>query len=141
MRRRLLRLLAKVSLGTCDAHAPHHAAAKRIRRLGWSLRRACGGVCKNADGDGLLGRYETLYKENKAKYDEEMKTYKNSDSYKEFAAKEDSDASSGDEDEKPGKEKKKKAKKDPNAPKQAGSAYILFSQAERENVRTHDCSA
>ena len=87
VRRRLLRLLANVSsLGTFDAHAPHHAA-KRIRRLGWSLRRACGGVCKNADGDGLLGRYETLYKENKAKYDEEMKTYKNSDSYKEFAAK------------------------------------------------------
>ena len=28
-----------------------------------------------------------MYKENKAKYDEEMKTYKNSDSYKEFAAK------------------------------------------------------
>jgi hypothetical protein len=69
-----------------DAHAPHHAAI-RIRRLGWSLRRACGGAWKNADGDGLLGRYETLYKENKAKYDEEMKTYKNSDSYKEFAAK------------------------------------------------------
>ena len=86
MRRRLLCLLANVSLGTLDAHAPHHAA-KRIRRLGWSLRRACGGAWKNADGDGLLGRYETLYKENKAKYDEEMKTYKNSDSYKEFAAK------------------------------------------------------
>ena len=79
-----------------------------------------------------------MYKENKGKYDEEMKIYKNSDSYFEFAAKEDSDASSGDEDTKPGKEKKKKAKKDPNAPKQAGSAYILFSQAERENVRTPD---
>jgi hypothetical protein len=51
--------------------------------------------------------------------------------------KEDSDTSSADEDAKvpKGGKKKKKAHKDPNAPKQALTPYILFSQAERENVR------
>jgi hypothetical protein len=32
---------------------------------------------------------------------------------------------------------KPKRPKDPNAPKQPASAYILFTQAERENVRAH----
>ena len=84
---------------------------------------------KTADAE-TKAKYEALYKENKAKADEEMKAYKNSDSFKEFAAQEGSDASSDDEDGKGKSEKKaKKAKKDPNAPKQASSAYILFSQA------------
>ena len=51
-------------------------------------------------------------------------------------AKKDLDASSDDEDAKVPKDgKKKKANKDPNAPKQALTTFILFSQAERENVR------
>ena len=76
----------------------------------------------------MLGRYETLYKKNKAKADEEMKAYKNSEA--------DLNVSSDDEDAKVAKGKnKKKARKDPNAPKQAFTPNILFSQAERENVR------
>jgi len=39
----------------------------------------CGGVLDEADGGG---RYETLYKKNKAKADEEMKAYKNSEAGK-----------------------------------------------------------
>jgi hypothetical protein len=39
----------------------------------------CGGVLDEAD---VLGRYETLYKKNKAKADEEMKAYKNSEAGK-----------------------------------------------------------
>jgi hypothetical protein len=51
-------------------------------------------------------------------------------------AKKDLDASSDDEDATVPKEgKKKKATKDPNAHKQALTTFILFSQAERENVR------
>ena len=51
-------------------------------------------------------------------------------------AKKDLDVSSDDEDAKVAKGKnKKKAHKDPNAPKQAFTPNILFSQAERENVR------
>ena len=51
-------------------------------------------------------------------------------------AKKDLDASSDDEDATVPKDgKKKKANKDPNAPKQALTTFILFSQAERENVR------
>ena len=85
----------------------------------------CGGVLDEAD---VLGRYETLYKKNKAKADDEMKAYKNSEA--------DLNVSSDDEDAKVAKGKKnKKAHKDPNAPKPACTPYILFSQAERENVR------
>jgi hypothetical protein len=76
----------------------------------------------------VLGRYETLYKKNKAKADEEMKAYKNSEA--------DLNVSSDDEDAKVAKgKKKKKAHKYPNAPKPALTPNILFSQAERENVR------
>ena len=51
-------------------------------------------------------------------------------------AKKDLDASSDDEDAKVPKDgKKKRANKDSNAPKQALTAFNLFSQAERENVR------
>jgi hypothetical protein len=76
----------------------------------------------------LLGRYETLYKKNKAKADEEMKAYKNSEA--------DLNVSSDDEDAKVAKgKKKKKAHKFPDAPKPALTPNILFSQAERENVR------
>jgi hypothetical protein len=51
-------------------------------------------------------------------------------------AKKDLDASSDDEDATVPKDgKKKKANKDPNAPKQALTTFIIFSQAERENVR------
>ena len=42
---------------------------------------------KTADAE-TKAKYEALYKENKAKADEEMKAYKNSDSFKEFAAQE-----------------------------------------------------
>ena len=87
----------------------------------------CGGVLDEAD---VLGRYETLYKKNKAKADEEMKAYKNSEA--------DLNVSSDDEDAKVAKgkkKKKKKAHKFPDAPKPALTPNILFSQAERENVR------
>jgi hypothetical protein len=51
-------------------------------------------------------------------------------------AKKDLDASSDDEDATVPKDgKKKRANKDSNAPKQALTAFNLFSQAERENVR------
>ena len=85
----------------------------------------CGGVLDEADGGG---RYETLYKKNKAKADEEMKAYKNSEA--------DLNVSSDDEDAKVAKgKKKKKAHKYPDVPKPALTPNILFSQAERENVR------
>ena len=106
----------------------------------------CGGVLDEADGGG---RYETLYKKNKAKADEEMKAYKNSEAHSQTksGALEDigetggsdlqMDELSDEEEAKSGKEPKaKKAKKDPNAPKQPGTAYNLFCEAERTNVRT-----
>lgn len=37
--------------------------------------------------------------------------------------------------------KKKKSKKDPNAPKKALSAYFLFSQVERNNVKEENPGA
>ena len=49
----------------------------------------------------------------------------------------DGGASSDDDDR--GNAVKPKRPKDPNAPKQPASAYILFTQAERENVRCPSC--
>jgi hypothetical protein len=108
----------------------------------------CGGNLDEADdGGGLLGRYETLYKKNKAKVDEEMKAYKNSEAHSQTksGALEDIGKTGGsdlqmdepsDEEEAKSEPKAKKAKKDPNAPKQPGTVYNLFCEAERTNVRT-----
>ena len=68
------------------AHA-QGCAATPICELCATLKVAAGAVCGGVldeadDGGGLLGRYETLYKKNKAKADEEMKAYKNSEAGK-----------------------------------------------------------
>ena len=132
------------------AHA-QGCAATPICELCAMLKVAVGAVCRGvldeADGGGLLGRYETLYKKNKAKADEEIKAYKNSEAHSQTksGALEDIGKTGGsdlqmdepsDEEEAKSEPKAKKAKKDPNAPKQPGTGYNLFCEAERTNVRT-----
>ena len=91
-----------------------------------------------------------MYKKNKAKADEEMKAYKISEAHPQTksGALEDigktvgsdlqMDEPSDEEEAKSRRDepKAKKAKKDPNAPKQPGTVYNLFCEAERTNVRT-----
>ena len=104
---------------------PEATNAELFKRLGEKWREA--------DAD-TKARFEALYKANKATADEEMAKYASTLGPVESTA---SSAKS------PGasETRAKKAPSDPNAPKRGGSAFILFSQAERANIKRENPSA
>lgn len=70
-------------------------------------------------------KYTDAYTKAKSKYDKLMNAYKLSGAYKEHIEKLEAFKLH---------QTRKPFKKDPNAPKRAASAYLLFTNAERENV-------
>lgn len=74
--------------------------------------------------DEEKAKYEEMAAADKARYEEEMETYEKPED-------------SGDEDESvaSGKKKKKKAKKDPNAPKNALTAFMFFNKDMRHKLK------
>jgi len=86
------------------------------------LGKLTGQRWKEIDPETKL-EYEQMAARDKERYDREMKDYTPP-----------SDDSDEDLDEAPTKGKKKRKKKDPNAPKGPLSAYIMFSQSERESI-------
>ena len=97
---------------------PEATNAELFKRLGEKWR--------DADAD-TKARFEALYKANKATADEEMAKY----------------ASTASSAKSPGasETRAKKTPSDPNAPKRGGSAFILFSQAERANIKRENPGA
>jgi len=78
-------------------------------------------------------RWDQLAAEDKERYNREMETYEPPSDLEDSDSDSDSDA--------PKKKKKKKAKKDPNAPKRAMTAYILYSNATRADVKAQNPEA
>jgi len=79
-------------------------------------------------------RWDQLAAEDKERYQREMETYEPPSDLEDSDSDSDSDA--------PKKKKEKKgAKKDPNAPKRAMTAYILYSNATRADVKAENPEA
>jgi len=89
------------------------------------LYKRLGEKWRDADAD-TKARYDALYRTNKAEADEAIRAY--------AAAQPKVDPVASTKHSEPAGKSTKKAT-DPNAPKRAKSAFILFSQAERDNVK------
>ena len=108
-------LFSQAERASVKAAYPDATNTEIYQRLGEKWREA------SAD---TKATFESLYKVNKTKAEDEMAAYEQTDSFRAFATNAETVAPAT-----------KKAPTDPNAPKRASSAFIIFSQAERANVK------